>query len=316
MEGSLTQTMLDTFAHTEFPAAALASRLPGPVTVVIPTRNCAATIAATVGETGRLVEAGLVGQVLVVDADSGDGTAAVAREAGAEVVSENDLTPELGPVLGKGDAMWRSLAAVTGDVVVFVDGDVADFGSHYVTGLLGPLCGAPPAPGRPEATPKRFVKGTYRRPFRQSDGTELPRGGGRVTELTARPLLARLAPELAAFEQPLAGEVAAPRELLEQVGFATGYGVEIAMLVAMWDLLGIEGMAQVDLGTKRNAHQPLADLAGMAAEVIAALAGALDSVGRHDLGRIEAVAGTGPEPVVRPPWSAVRTGPSQGRVGR
>jgi len=297
--------MLDTFAHTDFPAAELASRLPGPVTVVVPTRNCAGTIAATVGELGLLAEAGIVAQVLVVDADSPDGTAVTARGAGAEVVSENELAPELGPVLGKGDAMWRSLRAARGELVVFVDGDVADFGRHYVTGLLGPLCEGG----------KGFVKGTYRRPFRQ-DGTELPQGGGRVTELTARPLLARLAPELVQFDQPLSGEVAARRDLLEEIPFVTGYGVEIAMLVRLWDRLGIDGMAQVDLGTKRNAHQPLAALGGMAAEVIAALAGTLDALGREDLGRLTPVEATGPVPTTRPPWSAVRAGRASGAAAQ
>ncbi|MDQ2622868.1 MAG: glycosyltransferase, partial [Actinomycetota bacterium] len=182
--------MLDTFAHTDFPATGLASRLPGPVTVVIPTRNCAGTIAATVAELGLLAESGVIEQILVVDADSPDGTAVTARDAGAEVVSENALAPEFGTVLGKGDAMWRSLKAVRGEIVVFVDGDIADFGRHYVTGLLGPLCNdGHQGPG----TVRRFVKGTYRRPFRQ-DGTEHPHGGGRVTELAARPLLARLVP--------------------------------------------------------------------------------------------------------------------------
>ncbi len=303
--------MLDTFAHTDFPATELASRLPGPVTVVIPTRNCAGTIAATVGELGLLVESGVVSQVLVVDADSPDGTAVTARDAGAEVVSERDLATEFGPVLGKGDAMWRSLSVARGELVVFVDGDIADFGRHYVTGLLGPFCEGLAGPeggsGPAAAAPKGFVKGTYRRPFRQ-DGTELPQGGGRVTELAARPLLARLVPELVRFDQPLAGEVAARRDLLESIEFVTGYGVEIAMLVRVWDRLGIEGMAQVDLGTKRNAHQPLAALGGMAAEVIAALAGTLDSLGRPDLGSFRPAPGTGPDLTVRPAWSTVRTG--------
>ncbi len=307
MDGSLTLTMLDTFAHTDFPATELVSRLPGPATVVIPTRNCAGTIAATVGELGLLVESGVIAQILVVDADSPDGTAVTARDAGAEVVSENALAPEFGPVLGKGDAMWRSLRAVKGEIVVYVDGDIADFGRHYVTGLLGPFC-VPAVGGRSGgSSPYGFVKGTYRRPFRQ-DGTELPQGGGRVTELAARPLLARLVPELIQFDQPLAGEVAARRDLLEGIEYVTGYGVEIAMLVRLWDRLGIEGMAQVNLGTKRNAHQSLAALGGMAAEVVAALAGTLESLGRAELGSLRAAPGTGPELVVRPAWTAVRAG--------
>jgi len=256
----------------------------------VPTRNTAGTIAGTVAELLVLAEAGIVSQILVVDADSVDGTAVTARDAGAEVVSENSLMPEFGPVRGKGDAMWRSLDAVTGDLVVFVDGDIADFGRHYVTGLLGPLCADPK---------KKFVKGRYARPFRQ-EASEQPSGGGRVTELTARPLLARTVPELVQFDQPLAGEVAAHRSLLESIPFYTGYGVEIAMLVEVWNRLGLEGMAQVGLGTKRNAHQPLAALGGMASEVIEALAAVLAGLGREDLGAISPANGAGRRPVVRP----------------
>ncbi|MBN8866142.1 MAG: glucosyl-3-phosphoglycerate synthase [Solirubrobacterales bacterium] len=287
-------TMLDTFDHTDFQAAEIRRNLRDRVSVVIPTRDTAGTIAATIAELRLLVEEGIVGQILVVDADSSDGTADLARSAGAEVFSENELVDGFGPARGKGDAMWRALAAVTGEIVVYVDGDIADFGRHYVTGLVGPLLD--PA--------KHFVKGRYRRPFRYGE-TEEPAGGGRVTELAARPLLARLAPELLAFDQPLAGEVAARRELLEAIPFACAYGVEIAMLTDVWDRVGIEGMAQVELGTKRNAHQSLAALSGMSSEVIAALADTLDRLGREDTGRLSAVAGTGPEMVMRPPYATL-----------
>jgi len=286
--------MLDTFDHTDFSEAGLSGHPPGSVSVVIPTRECVSTITDTVAELMKLVDLRVVEQVLVVDADSGDGTAEAARRAGAEAVSENELLPGFGPVLGKGDAMWRALAAVRGEVVVYTDGDVSDFGAHFVTGLLGPV-----------AAGKQFVKGRYRRPFRQGESEE-PAGGGRVTELAARPLLARLAPELLEFDQPLAGEVAARRDLLEQIPFLTGYGVEIAMLVDVWSRIGLDGMAQVELGTKRNAHQSLAALGRMSAEVTAALAEALDRTAREDTGRISPVPGTGPDLVVRPPFTQVQ----------
>lgn len=282
--------MLDTYDHTDFAAAEVAARLPGPVSVVVPTRNTAGTIAQTVAELKILADAGVVSQILVVDADSPDGTAVTAKDAGAEVVSENALSPEAGPVCGKGDAMWRSLTVVTGDIVVFVDGDIADFGRHYVTGLLGPLC---------ENSGKQFVKGSYRRPFRQQE-SEQPAGGGRVTELTARPLLRRTVPELAWFDQPLAGEVAARRDLLDSIPFFTGYGVEIAMLVEIWDRVGLGAMAQVGLGTKRNAHQTLDSLGGMANEVIEGLASTLAGLGREDLGSIVAAEGVSSALAVRP----------------
>jgi glucosyl-3-phosphoglycerate synthase len=284
--------MLETYDHRDFTAAGISRKLRGSVSVVIPTRNTAGTIAATIAELELLAGDGPIGQILVVDADSPDGTAELARKAGAEVVSENELVGELGPCRGKGDAMWRALAAVTGEIVVYIDGDIADFGRHYVTGLASPL--TDPA--------RHFVKGRYRRPFRYGENEE-PAGGGRVTELAARPLLARLAPELLAFDQPLAGEVAARTELLRQIPYSCGYGVEIAMLVEVWDRVGIEGMAQVELGTKSNAHQSLAALSDMSSEVIAALAETLDRLGREDTGRLLAVEGTGPEVVVRPAFA-------------
>ena len=285
--------MLDTFEHTDFPVNALVAARTESVTVVVPTRETAGTIAHTVAELGVLADLGLVDQILVVDADSSDGTAVAARDAGAEVVSESSLIPSAGPVRGKGDAMWRALKAATGDLVVYVDGDVADFGRHYVTGLLGPLL---------TDSSKSFVKGFYRRPFRQNE-SELPVGGGRVTELTAKPLISRCVPELIAFEQPLAGEVAARRTLLEAIPFHTGYGVEIAMLVEVWDRIGLEAMAQVGLGTKRNAHQSLASLNAMSNEVVGGLAETLDRLDRPGLGRIEPADGVAGGQVVRPPFS-------------
>lgn len=286
--------MLKTFDHTDFPVAGLLADRADPVSVVIPTRSTAGTIAQTVSEIRVLAEAGLVEQILVVDADSPDGTAAAARDAGAEVVSENALVPEQGAVQGKGDAMWRSLEAVRGELVVFVDGDVADFGRHYVTGLLGPLIRDPAV---------EFVKGSYRRPFRQED-SEQPAGGGRVTELTARPLLRQLVPDLTGFDQPLAGEIAARRGLLERIPFTTGYGVEIAMLIDVWDEVGLEAMAQVGLGTKRNTHQTLAALGGMASEVVNSLGQALSRIDRPGLGSLRPAGGMVSEPGVRPARAA------------
>lgn len=253
--------MLATFDHSQFDPGALASLKRGPVTVAIPTRETAHTIGATVRAVAALGEAGLVDQIAVIDADSADDTARIAADAGAETYSEAELMAELGPARGKGDAMWRALAVATGDVIVYLDGDVHDFGPHYVTGLLGPLL----ASDRID-----FVKGFYRRPFTLGT-TEVEDGGGRVTELAAKPLLELLLPELAAFRQPLAGECAARRSLLEEIPYATGYGVEIAMLVDVWRRLGLERMAQVDLGCKRNSHQPLPQLREMSSEVIEAL---------------------------------------------
>ncbi len=257
--------MLATFDHRQFPPAQLLPIKREPVTVCIPTRETAGTIGATVAAVAGLREAGLVDQLLVVDADSADGTAALACDGGAEVVQEASLLPEFGPVEGKGDAMWRALSIATGDVVVYLDGDVRDFGAHYVTGLLGPLL---------QDRRTEFVKGFYKRPL-ALERTEIEDGGGRVTELTARPLLELLVPELATFRQPLAGECAARRDLLTAIPYFTRYGVEIAMLVAVLRRVGIDGMAQVDLDSKRNSHQALAQLAEMSRDVVAALSEAL-----------------------------------------
>ncbi|MFL5898152.1 MAG: glucosyl-3-phosphoglycerate synthase [Solirubrobacterales bacterium] len=257
--------MLATFDHSQFRLEELLSLKRERISVCVPTRETAATIAATVRELKALQEAGLVDQVLVVDAASADGTATIAAAAGAEVVQEAELLSEFGPVEGKGDAMWRALSVATGETVVYLDGDVKDFGGHYVVGLLGPLLQSPDI---------EFVKGFYRRPLAIEE-LEIEDAGGRVTELSARPLLELLAPELAQFRQPLAGECAGRRELLTRIPYFTGYGVEIAMLVDVWREVGIGGMAQVDLGSKRNSHQDLRALAEMSREVIEALAARL-----------------------------------------
>ncbi len=189
---------------------------------------------------------------------------------GAEVHDQEHLAPELGPVLGKGDAMWRALHVLTGDVICFLDADTEQFGPHFACGLLGPLL----------CTERfAFVKGFYRRPFKVGDVT-LPDGGGRVTELTARPLLNLFYPELAAVEQPLAGEIAARRDLLQRLPFVTGYGVDIALLLDAYGEVGLDAIAQVDLDIRQNAHQPLRELGPMAFSVLRALASRLQRDGR------------------------------------
>ena len=236
----------------------------------IPTRECAGTIEPIVAAMAALCEAGAIDEVVVVDAASSDGTAALARRAGAQVHQEAELLPEHGPVLGKGDAMWRALSVLRGETVCFLDGDSSGAGAHYVCGLAGAVaCEAG----------VRFAKAFYRRPFKAGD-TVLPEGGGRVNELTARPLLSRFYPELAVVRQPLAGEVAARRELLERLPFATGYGVEIAMLIDAYQAAGARAMCQVDLDARQNAHQPLSALGPMAAEVLAAVCARLRREGR------------------------------------
>jgi glucosyl-3-phosphoglycerate synthase len=232
------------------------------VSLVLPTRNVADTIGPILDQVTRVcLRSSLIDQVIVVDADSADGASAIARRRGAEVYSENELLPEYGVARGKGDAMWRSLSVARGDIVMFADTDTTQFGAHFVYGTLGPLLTMPGL---------RFSKAAYRRPF--TDGpAPVPDGGGRVTELTAKPLINFFCPELAGFVQPLAGEFAADRELLCRIPFLTGYGVEIGILVDVLREIGLSAMAQVDLGVRHNRHQPLWNLTRMSYAVLRAM---------------------------------------------
>lgn len=244
------------FHHAQFPVADLQALKKGArVSVCIPASDESPTIGAIVGTVrSELMGApGLVDELLVVDDGSGDATAEVARAAGARVVRACG-TP--GTRAGKGEAMARALSCTRGDIVVFLDADVEDFGPHFVTGLLGPLLRWPET---------MLVKGCYRRPL----GPD-PVGGGRVTELVARPLIALLFPELSGVVQPLAGETAVRRRALEGLVLAHGYGVEIGMLIDVALLYGTAAIAQVDLDVRTHRNRPLHALAPQAREVLQA----------------------------------------------
>jgi glucosyl-3-phosphoglycerate synthase len=290
------------FDHEQFPVERLASGPRPSVSVCLPARECAATVGHVVSELVGLREAGVLDEVVVVDAASADGTAERARRAGATVHQEAELLPEHGPVEGKGDAMWRALSVLSGEVVCFLDADVENFPAHFAYGLLGPLIADPEV---------SFVKATYRRPF-EVGGVELPEGGGRVNHLAARPALALFFPELGGVRQPLAGEVAARRTLLERIPFATGYGVEIAMLLDVYRDVGLDAMAQVDLGVHHNPHQGLPALSRMAYAVLSVIAERLRREGRlSDVrggGLIDAACGELHElaALERPPLTSVR----------
>ena len=259
----------NTFHHGAYPPERLVAAREQTISVCLPARNEARTIGPILERLAPLREHGVIDQLVVVD-HSTDGTGAIARTLGAEVHDQEGLRPELGPVLGKGDAMWRSLQVLTGEVICFLDADSEQFGEHFPCGLLGPILCEPRA---------AFVKGFYRRPFRVGELT-LPDEGGRVTELTARPLLNLFYPELAAVRQPLAGEIAARRALLERLPFVTGYGVDIALLLDAYRDAGLEALAQVDLDVRQNAHQRLRDLGPMADAVLQAVAARLQREGR------------------------------------
>lgn len=260
------------------------------VVVCIPARDEEATIGSIVStvralsqpaneeadEKGRLSGTPLVDEILVVDDRSSDGTAEAAAGAGAVVLE--------GPGLGKGEAM--GLARGRGDIIVYLDGDVLNFAAHYVTGLLGPML------LRPGTV---MVKGRYARPapvtalrrFTSLTDLELPAasdslpraasvacaaadGGGRVTELVAKPLLSLLYPELAWLAQPLAGETALRGEVLEGLELAPAYGVEIGLLIDVWSRYGAGAIAEVELGERLHRNRPLLELAPEALDVLTA----------------------------------------------
>jgi glucosyl-3-phosphoglycerate synthase len=246
------------------------------VSAVLPCRNVADTVGGIIDEIHAVNErTPLVDQILAVDADSADGTAEVAASKGAEVYSENELLSHYGDAHGKGDAMWRSLSVARGDLIMFIDADTKDFKPQLVYGVLGPILYVPQV---------RFVKAAYRRPFKSHETVEVD-GGGRVTELTAKPLFNLFYPELSGFVQPLAGEFVADKELFCSIPFLTGYAVETGIMIDVLKHVGLGAMAQVDLGTRQNRHQPLRDLSRMSYAVLRAVARRLRQDRRLDQAR-------------------------------
>lgn len=275
-----------TYDAGDFPLERLlAAKGAATVSVVLPAREVAETIGPTLAELAPLRDAGLLDELLVVDAASADGTAAIAQAAGATVVQESEILAEHGPARGKGDALWRALHVARGDVVAFVDADSAGFDARFALGLLGPLL---------TDSDVAFVKGAYRRPL-QVGAEVVPDGGGRVTELLARPLLNLHVPELAGIVQPLAGEMAGRRALLEQLAFPVGYGVEIALLIDAYRHAGLDALAQVDLGTRRNTHQSLQALGAMAYAVLVAAERRIAGAASAERATLDA-----PPPLARP----------------
>ncbi|MEV0528560.1 glucosyl-3-phosphoglycerate synthase [Streptomyces sp. NPDC050439] len=225
------------------------------VSVVLPALDEEGTVGGIVAEIRReLVEkAALVDELVVIDSGSKDRTAEVARRAGARVVHRDVILPRIPAVPGKGEVMWRSLLVTGGDIVAFVDADLREFSADFVTGTVGPLLTDPDV---------HFVKAMYDRPLGETAGQ-----GGRVTELMARPLLNMHWPQLAGFVQPLGGEYAARRSLLERLPFPVGYGVELGLLVDALHTVGLDALAQVDVGVRKHRHQDGQALGRMAAAI-------------------------------------------------
>lgn len=249
-------TLLRT-AHGDFDPAAVAAAKDGrTVAVCLPARDEEATVGTIVETLRRDLQehVALVDELVVVDDHSNDDTARVARDAGATVIDARTTLPEVTGA-GKGAALWRSLHETTSDLVVWVDADITGFSSHFATALVGTLV------EHPEVS---FVKGAYDRPLVEGEG------GGRVTELVARPALAMLFPELTVVAQPLAGEYGGRRELLEGLPFVQGYGVDIALLIDAHRSVGTAGLAEVDLGVRRHRNRTIGQLGPQAAEVLRA----------------------------------------------
>ncbi|MER6491328.1 glucosyl-3-phosphoglycerate synthase [Streptomyces griseorubiginosus] len=225
------------------------------VSVVLPALNEEETVGDIVSVIRHdlVRQVPLVDEIVVVDSGSTDRTSEVAAAAGATVVHRDDILPRLPALPGKGEVLWRSLLITRGDIVCFIDADLKEFSSDFVLGIVGPLLTDPGVD---------LVKGMYDRPLGGAAGQ-----GGRVTELMARPLLNMHWPQLAGFVQPLGGEYAARRSLLEQLPFPVGYGVELGMLVDALHLVGLDALAQVDVGVRKHRHQDGQALGRMSAAI-------------------------------------------------
>ncbi len=241
--------MPGTVTARDFPAERVeADRKGRRISVIVPARDEEDTIGAVVATIRQeLMERHhVVDELVVVDDGSSDATAAVAKAAGAEVVDAASVLPEHGTEHGKGQAMWRGLHVTSGDIVAYCDADIRSFGPEFVLGVVGPLL----ASDQPA-----FAKGFYARPLDGRDGE-----GGRVTELTARPLIALLFPHLGPLVQPLAGECAGRREVLEAVPFVGGYGVDLGLLIDITARFGRDAIIQADLGRRIHRNRPLSQL--------------------------------------------------------
>jgi glucosyl-3-phosphoglycerate synthase len=264
-----------TFHYSQFEPAKLRAakeRLGLTVSVCLPTRDEAATVGTIVKSLRKslLERSRLIDEIVVMDAGSVDDTVTIALAEGARVFREQDVLPEVGPGSGKGEALWKSLHACRGDLICWIDADIRNFQPRFVYGLLGPLLLDPEV---------LYVKAFYERPIRERNALRST-GGGRVTELVARPLLNLLWPQLAGVVQPLAGEYAGRRVALEQVPFSSSYGVELGLLVDLAERFGLDAIAQVDLERRVHRNQDVQALGRMSFGILQAVFQRLVEEGR------------------------------------
>ncbi len=211
-------------------------------------------------------EAPVLDEIVLIDSMSTDRTAEIAESLGVPVYQHPQILPEMGSYTGKGEALWKSLHVLQGDIIVWIDTDIVNIHPRFVYGLLGPLL---------VSREVKYVKGFYRRPLRVGDKLQAG-GGGRVTELVARPMLNLFFPELSGILQPLSGEYAGRREVLERVPFFSGYAVETGLLIDILSQFGLSAIAQVDLKERIHHNQPLVELSKMSFVIIQAFFERLD----------------------------------------
>jgi glucosyl-3-phosphoglycerate synthase len=226
------------------------------ISLAFPTLNEEATIGKEilVIRTELMDRYPLLDEIAVIDSSSKDNTCKVAEQYGARVFASKSILPKYGSFRGKGENLWKSLYVLEGDIIVWVDADISNISPKFVYGLLGPLL---------EDDRTGYVKAFYERPIRSSKDISTS-GGGRVTEILVRPVFSLFFPELARFVQPLSGEYAGRRTLLERIPFSVGYGVELGHLIDILELDGIEALAQVDLDMRIHRNQSTEALGRMA----------------------------------------------------
>ena len=246
------------------------------ISLCFPTLNEAQTIGYILDIVKReIYEPGLVDEVVIIDSSSLDNTISIVRSSGFRVMQHKDILPKYGYFRGKGDALWKSLAVLKGDIIIWCDSDIMNFKSRFIYGILGPIL-----------TDDRvsYVKGFYRRPLK-IDSSYLKNEGGRVTEILVRPLLNLFYPSLSWIFQPLSGEYAGRREVLESIPFSTGYGVEVGMLIEVFERFGLKVIAQVNLQRRVHRNQPITSLSRMSFGILQTFLKKLEHYNKAELCR-------------------------------